>query len=47
MQSLGKTAYHCKEHPDKWDTDLKGLEISHFKPFHNNTDTGTDTGNVQ
>jgi hypothetical protein len=41
LQNLGKTAYHCKEHPDKWDTDLKGLEISHFKPFH------TDTGNVQ
>ena len=34
LQSLGQTAYRCKEHPDKWDTDLKGLEISHFKPFH-------------
>lgn len=26
--------YSCKEHPDVWDTSLKGLEISHFEPFH-------------
>jgi hypothetical protein len=40
LQSLGQTAYRCKEHPTIWDTNLIGLEISHFKPFHNNTDTG-------
>lgn len=34
MPSTGKTAYSCIEHPDKWDTSLDGLEISHFKPFH-------------
>ena len=34
MPINGKTAYHCKEHFDIWDTDLKGLEISHFEPFH-------------
>jgi hypothetical protein len=34
LQSLGQTAYRCKEHPDIWDTSLKGLEISHFEPFH-------------
>ena len=34
LQSLGKTAYRCKEHYHIWDTDLKGLEISHFEPFH-------------
>ena len=34
MPSLGKTAYRCKEHPDIWDTSLRGLEISHFEPFH-------------
>ena len=47
MPATGRTAYQCKEHSDKWDTDLKGLEISHFEPYHNNTDTGTATGNVQ
>ena len=26
--------YSCKEHPDVWDTSLKGLEISHFEPLH-------------
>jgi hypothetical protein len=26
--------YRCKEHPDVWDTSLKGLEISHFEPSH-------------
>jgi DNA replicative helicase MCM subunit Mcm2 (Cdc46/Mcm family) len=26
--------YMCKEHPDIWNSSLKGLEISHFKPFH-------------
>ena len=34
MPSLGMTAYRCKEHPDVWDTSSKGLEISHFEPFH-------------
>ena len=34
MPTNGKVAYRCKEHPDKWDTDLRGLEISHFEPFH-------------
>ena len=24
----------CKEHPNVWDINLKGLEISHFEPFH-------------
>ena len=45
LQSLGKTAFRCKEHPDKWDTDLKGLEISHFEPFHH-IDTDTATGEM-
>ena len=36
MPTNGKTAYHCKEHYHIWDTDLKGLEIGHFEPFHNN-----------
>jgi hypothetical protein len=26
--------YSCIEHPDVWDTNLRGLEESHFKPFH-------------
>ena len=26
--------YRCKEHPDIWNKDLNGLEISHFQPFH-------------
>ncbi|MGA7543614.1 MAG: hypothetical protein WBW34_11190, partial [Nitrososphaeraceae archaeon] len=26
--------YSCKEHPDIWDTTLKGMEESHFKPYH-------------
>ena len=43
MPANGKTAFRCKEHPDKWDTDLKGLEISHFEPFHH---IDTDPGNV-
>jgi hypothetical protein len=48
MPANGKTAYRCKEHPDIWDTDLKGLEISHFQPDHNNdADTSTPAGNVQ
>ena len=46
LQSLGKTAYHCKEHYHLWDTDLKGLEISHFEPFHH-IDTDSATGNVR
>ena len=47
MPINGKTAYRCKEHPDKWDTDLKGLEISHFQPEHNNnSDTSAPAGNV-
>lgn len=34
MPSLGMTAYRCKEHPNVWDTSLRGLKISHFEPFH-------------
>jgi hypothetical protein len=34
MPVNGKTAYRCKEHPEVWYTDLKGMEISHFEPFH-------------
>jgi DNA replicative helicase MCM subunit Mcm2 (Cdc46/Mcm family) len=34
MPSTEKTAYKCKEHPNIWDTNLKDLETSHFKPFH-------------
>jgi hypothetical protein len=26
--------YVCKEHPDVWDKDLRGLTESHFKPMH-------------
>jgi hypothetical protein len=29
-----QTAYHCREHPDKWYIDLEGLELNHFKLLH-------------
>jgi hypothetical protein len=34
MPNLGKTAYKCKEHPKIWDTSLRGLEVSHLIPEH-------------
>ena len=34
--------FKCKEHPDIWDKDLKGLVISHFIPDH---PLGDDTQN--
>jgi hypothetical protein len=34
LPNSNQTVYHCKEHYDKWDIDLNGLVISHFKPFH-------------
>jgi hypothetical protein len=33
--------YICKEHPDIWDKDLRGLVESHFKPIHSK-DRGLD-----
>jgi hypothetical protein len=29
--------FSCKEHPDVWDTSLKGIEESHIRPYHGNT----------
>ena len=37
LPSLGRTAYRCIEHPDIPYSDLKGIEESHFKPFHVDT----------
>lgn len=34
MPSLGRTALRCIEHPEIAYYDLKGIEESHFKPFH-------------
>ena len=36
--------YSCKEHLDIWDVSLKGLEISHFKPFHTDRQTEMKEG---
>jgi hypothetical protein len=40
MPITGKSAYSCKEHPNIWDTSLKGLEISHFIPKHGKKSSG-------
>jgi hypothetical protein len=35
LDSVKRTAYRCKEHPDSpWYYDLKGIEVSHFEAFH-------------
>jgi hypothetical protein len=35
LPSIGHTVYKCKEHPNSPEYyDLKGIEESHFKPYH-------------
>jgi hypothetical protein len=46
MPTLGKTAYRCKEHPKIWDTDLEGLIVGHFVPFHTGNEENEETRKV-
>jgi hypothetical protein len=34
LSNVNRIAYRCKEHPDITFYDIKGIEESHFKPFH-------------